>query len=84
MDWIFPQLKNIKISAKIQSDFDFSEIRKKSTKSFHNFFVVRENSFVYIIFPDAHHVNITGIKCYEDINSSLQKLFKCGKKPEYI
>lgn len=78
-----PLLKNIKISVGIEPTFDFSLLEKKISKRFHNFFVVRENNYVYVIFPGAKHINITGIKCFEDIDQSVEKLFGETATPLY-
>jgi len=59
------KITNYKISCSFKnfpSDFKTKLLNDRSTKQHGNFFVFRPRCFVYIIFPKARFVNITGIK----------------------
>jgi len=50
-----------KSTTKALQDLKFTA-KKQVGKSFHNFYVLRQNGLVYVIFPSGQHVNISGIR----------------------
>ena len=76
-------VRNIKISLLleptnfIQKNIQIFAFNKNVTKKKHSFFVVR-NEFVYTIFYSGY-INITGLKCNEDIKTSIMNILKLLK-----
>ena len=62
------RVSNIKISLK--TNLDISRNQFPNEKRINNFLVYRQDSFVYVIFPKGH-VNVTGIKSYNDISRAV-------------
>ena len=58
------RITNIKISAEIDTtSFEWGDrLKNCNIKSYGNFFVWKSKPFVYIIFPQANHINITGLR----------------------
>ena len=69
-------VKNYKISAYIncvKQDLLHKLKKDVTVKCYGNFFVWRKGSFVYIIFPCANYVNITGIRSKRKLHCSFRK-----------
>lgn len=68
-----PSVKNVKIHFKVIDKFlTIPPSLEDSTKYHSNFATVRINPYVFIMFLKSGHVNVSGIKNFEDINTAIQ------------
>lgn len=71
------RISNYKISACFEQNINWTPLFKDHFVKFHgNFFVWRSEPFVYVIFPSANHINISGIRRRDHIEKSFEVLRK--------
>ncbi len=68
-------LKNVKFHFAVNHPLSIPDhlLNRESTKKHVNFFVIWLKTFVYIIFPSAGHVNVSGVPSFESISIALKE-----------
>ena len=64
-------ITNVKIHFKVLKKIIIPEKIKKECKKYNNFFVFRLKSFTFSIFEQSGHVNISGLKNFQEISNSI-------------
>ena len=75
-----PKITNVKCHFKLKSCNDrlkslCETAGKKVGKKFHNFYVLRQQGLVFVVFPSGGHINVSGIKGLGSEVQQAKKVF---------